>query len=291
MKHAYLVMVHSNLKQLQKLLLLLDDPRNDIYIHVDRKSNLDIKSVVPSQMKFSPITFCDRVDVRWGSVSLVEAELNLFEIASKTPHQYYHLISGADLPLHSQDYIHQYFKGKNLEYLGFSGNWDIRKRIFCRNFFIDKMKYPHRFIRVILQQIRNILNKFQIILGIFRCMPLLDYQAGCEWCSVTHDFVLAILARRNEILSIYKFSFCPDEIYKQTFAYNTEFKNRIFNMNDEFKGCLREIDWKRGRPYIWRKEDFEFLCNSKMLFSRKFDENVDNEIIDMIIDKINHKPS
>ena len=46
-KHAYLIIAHSNLKQLQQLLLLLDDPRNDIYIHLDLKSNLDIKKITP----------------------------------------------------------------------------------------------------------------------------------------------------------------------------------------------------------------------------------------------------
>ena len=47
MKHAYLIIAHSNLKQLQQLLLLLDDPRNDIYIHIDAKSNMDISKVTP----------------------------------------------------------------------------------------------------------------------------------------------------------------------------------------------------------------------------------------------------
>ena len=46
-KHAYLIIAHSNLEQLHKLLLLLDDPRNDIYIHLDLKSKLDIKKITP----------------------------------------------------------------------------------------------------------------------------------------------------------------------------------------------------------------------------------------------------
>lgn len=46
-KHAYLIIAHSNLKQIHKLLLLLDDPRNDIYIHLDLKSKLDIKKITP----------------------------------------------------------------------------------------------------------------------------------------------------------------------------------------------------------------------------------------------------
>lgn len=42
-KHAYLIIAHSNLEQLQQLLLLLDDPRNDIYIHLDLKSKVGYK--------------------------------------------------------------------------------------------------------------------------------------------------------------------------------------------------------------------------------------------------------
>lgn len=39
-KHAYLIIAHDNWKILEKLLILLDDKRNDIYLHIDRKSNL-----------------------------------------------------------------------------------------------------------------------------------------------------------------------------------------------------------------------------------------------------------
>lgn len=52
-KYAYLIIAHSNLKQLQQLLLLLDDPRNDISIHLDLKSNLDIKKITPTYEIFS----------------------------------------------------------------------------------------------------------------------------------------------------------------------------------------------------------------------------------------------
>ena len=35
-KHAYLIMCHDNFKHLSKLLMALDDVRNDIYIHIDK---------------------------------------------------------------------------------------------------------------------------------------------------------------------------------------------------------------------------------------------------------------
>lgn len=240
-------------------------------------------------MKYSHCKFCERVDVRWGNVSLLQAELNLFELASEIKHSYYHLISGIDLPLHSQDYIHKYFDGKNLEYIGYSHKWDVRSRVFCHNVFMKHMRFPNRYVRGGLQKMRQIFNKLQILTGYKRNLPKYDFQAGCEWVSVTHDFVLALLSKKDEILKMYKYSYCPDEIYKQTFAYNSEFRDRIYDMNDEFEGCLREIDWNRGRPYVWRKTDYEYLSHSGRLFARKFDENVDNDVIDMIINKVKNE--
>ena len=37
MKHAYLIMAYNNLDILEKLLKLLDDGRNDIYLYIDKK--------------------------------------------------------------------------------------------------------------------------------------------------------------------------------------------------------------------------------------------------------------
>ena len=37
MKHAYLILAHTEFKLLGFLVSRLDDPRNDIYIHFDKK--------------------------------------------------------------------------------------------------------------------------------------------------------------------------------------------------------------------------------------------------------------
>ena len=37
-KHAYLIMAHNNPGVLEKLICALDDERNDIFLHIDRKS-------------------------------------------------------------------------------------------------------------------------------------------------------------------------------------------------------------------------------------------------------------
>ena len=40
-RHAYLILAHKNFGQLRKLVELLDDPRNDIFIHVDGRADFD----------------------------------------------------------------------------------------------------------------------------------------------------------------------------------------------------------------------------------------------------------
>ncbi len=37
-RHAYMILSHTNWEQLTCLLRLLDDPHNDIYLHVDRNA-------------------------------------------------------------------------------------------------------------------------------------------------------------------------------------------------------------------------------------------------------------
>lgn len=52
-------------------------------------------------------------------------------------------------------------------------------------------------------------------------------------------------------------------------------------MNDD----LRFINWKdvdAGSPAVLVKNDFESLASSSKLFARKFDMNIDAEILDMI---------
>ena len=55
-----------------------------------------------------------RLDGGWGELSLVKIEIELYSYAlryaqeHKIDYAIFHLLSGHDLPLHSQDYIHEF---------------------------------------------------------------------------------------------------------------------------------------------------------------------------------------
>ena len=109
MKHAFLIMAHNNLEILQTLVSMLDDERNDIFLHIDLKSNMLANHPI-STSKARLFVLEHRVDVRWGNLSQIRTEYALLEEALKHgSYEYYHILSGQDLPIKTQDEIHQFF--------------------------------------------------------------------------------------------------------------------------------------------------------------------------------------
>lgn len=69
---------------------------------------------------------------------------------------------------------------------------------------------------------------------------------------------------------------CADERFLQTIAMSSPYKENIVN------NSLRHIDWRRGNLYIFTSDDYEELVTSDNLFARKFDEDIDSDIINKI---------
>ena len=106
-KHAYLIIAHKSDETLYTLLQLLDDSMNDIYVHMDIKN--DSFSENTWHPKYSNLYYTERTNVTWGGYSQIRAELILLSGAIKRQYQYYHLLSGEDLPIKTQQEIHQFF--------------------------------------------------------------------------------------------------------------------------------------------------------------------------------------
>lgn len=290
-RHAYCIIAHKDLYTLNKLLRLLDDDRNDIFLFIDKKWNIPISSIyhpVNTQL----ITPPRRYNVYWGDVSLVKAELKLLECAIvHSLYEHIHLISGQDLPLHTQDYIHNFFENHSgLNFIGFAqgeSNWKalherMSYHVPLTKYFRTENKYTAYFTNVL----RNKIVSFQKRLNIKRIYPNIELRKGCEWVSITPEFAKLLVRNKNKILQTFRTTFCGDEIYKQTIVWNSSFKDSLYNTTDEYEGCLREIDWERGNPYTYRIEDLGLLLNSHKMFGRKFDSEIDRDIVDSIFDTL-----
>ena len=116
-KHAFLIIAHNEFMMLKKLIGAIDDYRNDIYIHIDKKVKKVNEEEVRSWANKSNIYMMPRRKLYWGTYSIVDCELRMLKMAVKNSYQYYHLLSGVDLPLKTQDEFHDFFDNQNSEFL------------------------------------------------------------------------------------------------------------------------------------------------------------------------------
>ena len=277
-KHAYLIIAHKLPFQLKLLLELLDDSRNDIFLLVDKNSEkLFEKDQLRHSLNHSSLFFVSPIRITWSAQSQILAELFLLKEATAIGYQYYHLLSGSDLPLRSQDYIHSFFSNYSGDnYVGYQCKLDkcFRSRLDKYHFF---QEYFGHYRSTFVEQMRW-LNMhsltIQDLLGISRLgKDSSFFHKGSNWFSITHCLAKFILTKGTFIRHYFKYSKCGDEEIIQTITAHSPYNSTISP-----KG-IRSIDWKRGTPYVWQNSDYDDLMSSGRLFARKFDMNVDSNII------------
>lgn len=271
MKHAYLIIAHNEFDILKLLVESIDDSRNDIYIHFDKK----VKRLPQISTKNAGLFILEnRIDVRWADFSMVEAELNLFEKAwHNHKYSYYHLISGVDLPIKSQDYIHQFFEqNRGKEFIGYHQSeieTELNRRARRYHLFTSSFRETKGFINLTKRLIRYLYIKVQPVIGITRNDNLI-LKKGTQWVSISHQFVEYLLSQKQWIRKTFNRTFCSDELVVQTLCWNSKFRQHIYNPSDEGLGCMRHIKWINGEILNFENSDWNTIDNSPALFARKF---------------------
>ena len=283
-KHAYLIMCHDNFTVLETSLRLLDDARNDIYIHVDKKVKNFDKAKLSSVCRHSRICFTKkRYSVKWGTYSQVFVEMYLFKLAfsnKKENYRYYHLISGVDLPLKNQEYMHNFFDNRDDIFLNCDDDKYVRRKYRRISLF-----------RVYNDKIDNFICKWQRKLKIDRIKKYnMTFYTGANWCSLPDYAVKYLLENEKFIKKICRFTKSADECYKQFVIFNSPLFKKVYHNKEGRPDHLRAVDWTRTtnvrHPHIFDMSDKEFLVNSEKFFARKFDENICPQIISFVYDYV-----
>ncbi len=288
MKHAYLIIAHNEPWLLKTLVEMLDDVRNDIYITIDSRTDISIFKEVKAAK--SNLVFTKQCNNRWGSVKQIVTEYELFETASKAgPYAYYHLLSGIDLPIKSQNYIHaECDKLQGREFVGFAtDSAEVRKGIKRKTdyyyVFQTHFRSSNKMMRWMIYAIQQGCILMQRALGLRRRYGV-ELKKGCNWVSITDDFCKYLIAHKIEALRMFNHTFCPDEIFLQTMLWNSPFKADIYDYSDEYRSCRRKIDWQRGVPYTWSAADIKelFDAGNDCFFARKFSSEDKNFIAEIV---------
>ena len=308
-KFLYLIASHTNPDQVVRLVNTIVKGSSDsqVLIHHDY-SNCYLN---PSAFEMSNVHVLeDTVSVGWGEFSMIQMELNCINwlVANAVKFDWLIFLSGQDYPIkpiaeiekfleHTEhDGFMDYFLAKNPPEKQTAGGLNWEKAIGLRRYFYHYYKLapaPNEKLIARLRSLNNkiinnwqpliklMLNKSGVYLGV-RCStpfsPKFQCYVGSQWYTLSdrciqyiHDFV----KRSPEYTKYYQKVLIPDESFFQTILLNHS-PLKIFNDNKRY------ISWGEETPAVLGVEDVEALITSNQHFARKFNSQVDAQVLDQL---------
>jgi hypothetical protein len=279
MRLAHLILAHSQPNQLMRLVKSLLYKNDDIYIHIDAKS--DWQQFLPLATMPHVFLIEKREKVYWGAFSIVQATLNGFEaiLATKIKYDFVNLLSGQDYPLQSIDKMHVFFEAnKGKAFMEFYSVNDTWKEAIPRITQYHLTDYHFVGTHFLQRVINFVLPK--------RKPPLqMTFVGRSQWFTIGSNhikYIVEFLQKNASVRRFFKMTWGADEFVFQTILFNSPFKNSMVNNN------LRYIDWSGGgvSPKTFTVNDAETLLQSDRFFARKFDAMASCDLLNLVDEKI-----
>jgi hypothetical protein len=279
---AYLLLAHDQPAHLRALIERLSTPDSHFYVHIDRKSRLTDFSL-PDDPRVHILQ--DRARVFWGDYSQVEAIVLLMRAALAQPgqaHPRFVLLSGADYPVRSNAFIHQFFQAHaDLEFINL-------ERMPTADGCKTLTRLTHYQPLKTSSRVLNRLKRGAQIIGLLPkerdfdpALGTMQPHGGHTWWALTRaavKHVLDFMDGNAAYVDFCRHTFCPDEHCFHTILANSAFA-------DKAQCCLTYADWSRRsyRPENLSLAHAEFLSHNPsqppsskfpqglpFLFARKF---------------------
>jgi hypothetical protein len=284
---AYILLVHKNPGQVNKFVKqIISEKYSDVFIHIDKKNKRLISEIIKSPRVR---ILNESINVRWGDISMVDATLLLLKevIDTGIKYDFVCLRSGQDMLVkkgfseflsqnNDRIFMNAYRVSKKEPHAAFAiFNWPK----WARQIYITPF-HPYRVLRRLIASLYglgvNILPKKNHL-------PLnYNIYNGSNWFCLpleVVEFILKFLKENKWYYNSFKNSLVPDEFFFQTLIMNSKFKVNVVNSNLMYIKFGESIK-SRNNPITLRMEHIETILESNEYFARKFDENVDNTVID-----------
>lgn len=205
-KHALLIQAHQDISYFIKLAKI--QPNVNFYVHMDAKS--DYFPDAETAQLANVFLLKDRITVRWGGFSQIEATLKLFETAfANEDNAYFHLLSGEDVVLQPFEVIEKQWQQR----------FDFQAMMTCEmapqyayRFIMDS---PHADSNWQRQLTGKIITKLQQ--GVAKVKPYHSpIYFGSQWFSVTRADWEKIVPFTDEYSDFFRHKLVPDEHFFQT---------------------------------------------------------------------------
>ena len=239
-KHALLIQAHQDISYFIKLAKI--QPNVNFYVHMDAKS--DYFPDAETAQLANVFLLSDRVSVRWGGFSQIEATLKLFERAfANEDNAYFHLLSGEDVVLQPFEVIEKQWQQR----------FDFQAMMSCEmapqyayRFIMDS---PHAESNWQRQLTGKIITKLQQ--GVAKVKPYHSaIYFGSQWFSVTRADWEKIVPSTHEYSDFFRHKLVPDEHFFQTLI-TEKLTNQIRLSNDNRRQIIFDKNVNNGNSPIY----------------------------------------
>lgn len=275
MRIAYCIVCHKYTPVLHETVRTLS-PGNDIYLHVDAKSDISEFEPLSEMVKFVE----PRVNVVWGQYSQIEAYLRLFEATRTHECGYVALISGDTLPVRPEAEIKKFLSDNT------GREFIFKTPLQPHHPDRVRYKYPAECARergLLLKCLRGVQRRLGLYprSKYFGSLPPLAF--GSNWIIITpafRDYIFEYLSRNPDFIEAFRYSHCGDELFFTTIINQSPFAgardHRRFFYSDwqtgpQYPRILDVSDFDRLETATAKDNNTEFFY----LFARKFADDVD----------------
>ena len=293
----YLVLAHKDFDQVQLLINKIKTKNSKIYVHVDGKVKVFPKLKNTTLIK-------DRIRTNWWWFSLVKCELNGIKEIYKNMKEWDHLvvISWQCRPIQKMEDIEKYINALGDEScLDYENITKESTQKVDRYYFNDlKLYMPHldKWLYTLINDklwhnmrwtkipMTTVILSYIVSLILPKRKYLLSNYTLYKWwqwicLSQKHvKWMMEFLKTEKwkKFYNSFKFTNCSDEIFFQTLIYNSPMKDEVRN---ETLWYLERIE-TASSPYILTTDYYDKIKKSWKLFARKFDINVDRDIVERL---------
>jgi hypothetical protein len=239
-KHALLIQAHQDISYFIKLAKI--QPNVNFYVHMDAKSRDFPKTDLANLANV--VLLSDRVSVRWGGFSQIEATLKLFETAfAHEDNAYFHLVSGEDVVLQPFEVIEKQWQQR----FGFQAMMTCEMAPqYAYRFIMDS---PHADSDWQRQLTGKIITKLQQ--GVAKIKPYHSpIYFGSQWFSVTRADWEKIVPFTDEYSDFFRHKLVPDEHFFQTLIAE-KLTNQIRLSNDNRRQIIFDKNVNNGNSPIY----------------------------------------
>jgi hypothetical protein len=279
---AYCILTYKEPERVARLVNRLQTDTDFMYIHFDtmigKQRFKEWKKFIEMKCPQKNIEIVSKFRCKWGSFGQVDATLSAMKYYEDYNYDYFINLSGECYPLKPPEVIKKELNGQNCGFMEFFripyGSWwrGGLNRIKNRFYFIPRMGYPY--VRIFS------------IPRLKKGLPcgLEPYGGRGGFCLPKEhvSYVIQFVEKNPNVRKFFKRTLIPDEIFFQTILMNSPLRSKVVNDNKRY------IDFatKDAHPKILTKDDLGNMKKSGKLFARKFNLDVDKDILDIIDQEI-----